>query len=94
MRSWGDTLARRVISRLNGTWALDIEFSPLTVVNLSDFKNLVRRYLTRDYERGEPYLPQDEPLDKVMDRVELAKSVWDVFEVIGVPPPEEALDVL
>jgi hypothetical protein len=91
---WGGGALRKILSALTDAWAIEVHFGPSRKMDLEEFKDLVTQYLRYDAERGEPYLPQDEPLEEVLRKVRAAKSCDDVFRVIHVPPPEDALDVL
>ena len=72
-------------------WGTSIAAKPLI---LDESKALVTRFLGYDQERGEPYLPQGQPLEVVRQRIKAASRFADVFDNISVLTPENSLDVL
>lgn len=91
---WGSSLPRKILSALTGAWAIKVHFGAAKAMALDEFKALIIRYLGYDQERGEPYLPQAQPLDVVHQHVRAASSFPEVFQSINVPAPENSLDVL
>jgi hypothetical protein len=91
----GSSIFAKFMSALNSDWSIKVHFGPETGMNLDEFKALVIQYLGYDMsERGDPFLPQEEPLETVYQSVRSATNFAEVFERIHVPPPEDALDGL
>lgn len=91
---WGQSFARKVLSVLTGARAVEVHFQPSAKIGLVELKGLICEYLRFDQERGDPYLPQMEPLDVVTKKIEAASSTLEIFKAINVPEPDDALDVL
>ncbi len=90
---WGETLGRKIISALSGAHKIVVQFDSVTI-GLDEFKSLIEEYISIDGKKGEPYLPQEESLDNVFERVRNAKSFEDVFDNVNIPSAEDCLDVL
>jgi hypothetical protein len=90
---YGTSLLRKIRSALLGLREIKVNFKEVGMT-LGEFKQLVIRYVGYDQERGEPYLPQVEPLEVVYQRVRGSSSFEEVFQSINVPEPENALDIL
>lgn len=94
IKVWGSSLWQKIVSRLTGVWEIKTKFAPPVPMSLDEFREMVARYLRYDSERGDPFLPQNEPLENVIAAIKKAKSYSDVFELIHVPDPQDCLDVL
>jgi hypothetical protein len=92
---WGGTFWRKLFSAINsGTRRISVHLSPQPQIGLSAIRQFVLEYLPEDRNRPEPYLESVQPLEVLVRRVQEAKSVSDIFDLIGVPAPENTLDVL
>lgn len=91
---WDQSFARKVLSVLTSARAIEVHFQPSAKIGLVELKRLICEYLRFDQERDDPYLPQMEPLDVVIKKIEAASSTSEIFKIINVPDPDDALDVL
>lgn len=91
---WGDSVLRKILSLLTGARRIRTEFETTALIDISSLKRIVKEYLKYDGERAEPFLPQQDPLDKVLVEVQKASTIKEIFDHINVPDPQNALDVL
>jgi DNA integrity scanning protein DisA with diadenylate cyclase activity len=90
---WGETVGRKIISVLTGAHQIAVQFDDVSI-GLEEFKSLIEDYVSIDSKKGDPFLPQEESLSNVFERVKNSKSFEEVFNNINIPPVEDCLDVL
>jgi len=90
---WGNSWGRKVLSLLTGVRTLHVHFEPVTLT-IDELRKLFVEYLDNDRRSADPYLPQDESLEVVFEKVRSASSFAGVFQALTLPPADEALDLL
>jgi hypothetical protein len=63
-------------------------------ITLSNIKQMVSRELPEDRKLVEPYFSSANSVGEVLKRVQNATSCSEIFDAIGTPQPENALDIL
>lgn len=91
---WGKSIGRKIVSILSGAYEIKVHFGDVVPIDLNMFKSLVIQYIEFDSKKGDPYLPQKEPIDVVFERLKKANSFAEVFQQINIPTLENCLDVL
>ncbi|MDP5190051.1 hypothetical protein [Rheinheimera baltica] len=91
---WGETFGRKIISALFGAHRIKVHFESCTSLSLERFKSVILEYIPLDSMKGDPYLPQDKPLELVLEQVKQSNSFEEIFKCINVPQVEDCLDVL
>ena len=92
---WGATAGRRLLSAANGgvrRIALDLTDQPQ--ITLDEVKRIVCRELPEDRKLADPYFGAADPLSDVIRRVSEATTSAELFDAIGMPLPQNALDIL
>ena len=92
---WGQSLRRKLLSIANGgVRRVMLELVSEPKVTLADIKQIVRKELPEDRKSAEPNFRSASSLPDLLRKVDEANSCAEIFEIIGVPSPENALDVL
>ena len=90
----GHSIVSRILSTLSGTWQVVVAFSPPIIQSLEQTKSLILHFVTYDRELVEPFLPSSKPLATLTAEIAGCASVAELFDVLEIPRPEDALDVL
>lgn len=91
---YGETLGRKVVSALSGANSIVVHFDDISSIDLEGLKSLIIEYISIDSKKDDPYLPQNEELNTVFDRVKKSNSFAEVFDSLNIPSAENCLDVL
>ena len=90
---FGESLGRKLISMLFGAYEINVVFERISL-DFNEFKNRVEEYISVDSQKEEPYLPQEKPLDRVLERIKKSQSFEELFNQLNIPAVEDCLDVL
>lgn len=90
----GNNTLRKILNVLSGTWQIVVKFSPPIKQSLEETKNLILRFITYDRELAESFLPSSKSLATITAEIKNCASCSELFDVLEVPSPEDALDVL
>ncbi len=90
---YGEGVLRKIVSALTNAWRISVQLSAPLPLDLPQIKDLIMEHLAFDQERPEPY-QLARPLDVVRPEILASESVKAIFELLDVPGPDDALDVL
>lgn len=91
---WGSSFWRKLISALTSAWKIQVHFEEPSLMDFQEIRRLIDRFVQYDSVRSEPFLSLRESPDKTSGRIQSARSVSDIFDILNVPDPENCLDVL
>jgi hypothetical protein len=92
---WGATIGRRLLSAANGgIRRVELDLTDAPQGTLDEIKGILRDALPEDRKLTEPFVGAGDALPDVLRRVNEATTCAGVFDVIRMPPPEDALDIL
>jgi hypothetical protein len=92
--SWGDSIAMRLFSALNGNQRIEIEWEDLPSSRFQEIKALIIRALPEEIDLEESQFRPPKPLQEMLRRADSATTCSELFDEIGMPAPEDALDIL
>ena len=84
----------KILSALTNTWSISVQMSEPIAYKLDQVKELIVRYLELDQGLTEPALQLPKRLEEVSASILLCQSAGEIFDLINVPIPEDALDIL
>lgn len=90
----GETLLRKLPSIVFGIRDIAVQFSNKRQMDLNEFRERAFEFVQWDVETGDPLLEYSGSLEDVHTRLEECSDAADVFRIIGVPEPQDCLDVL
>lgn len=88
----GQGLLRKIVSALTSARDLEVGFRDREM-GLDELKRRIAGCLRADVDRGDPCLPVDDVEDAIR-KIQAAVGVAEIFDILRVPPPHDALDVL
>lgn len=92
---YGRTIWARLFSLANGSIrSVNVDLSEQPAVRFSDVKELVLEILRKNGERQASVFFGERPSDSVIRQVSEAGSCSELFAALGMPAPENALDIL
>ncbi|MGE4243619.1 hypothetical protein [Ramlibacter sp.] len=90
---WGDTAARRLLSRLTDAWRISVTLTEPLSYELEDVKRMVVDCLGAP-ETIDGLSADAVDLRQVAMDIQGSHTISDLLVALRLPPPEEALDVL
>jgi hypothetical protein len=90
----GETLLAKLASMLTLTRRITTRLSGPLPVTMSEIRSKVSRLLPAEFARGEPNIDFAEPLETLVQHVAQCSSCEEMFSVLNIPGPDDALDVL
>ena len=91
---YGESVGRKLLSALTGARSISVDLERQPQPSLDELKGLVSRFLRYDAQTPDPLLPQREPIDSVVKRIDVARSIQEIFSAFEIPALEDCLDVL
>lgn len=91
---WGTSVSRKILSALTGARRIEVKWEDAESLELDSIKQWVSECLLHDSQQEDPYLPQQVPIDEVIDKVNKSSSIPDIFRAIEIPSASDSLDVL
>lgn len=73
---------------------MELDLTDAPQGTLERIKGILRDALPEDRKLTEPFVGAGDALPDVLRRVNEATTCAGVFDVIRIPPPEDALDIL
>lgn len=90
---WGDTLARRLLSRLTSGWRIVVRLSKPIPMDFLSLKSLVLVCLgANGLDTGED--PDPSRTASIRTAVSDTRDAVQLFDALRLPPPDQVLDVL
>lgn len=93
-----DTSSERISSQIARWWKqnfpIDVALSDPKNVEMARFKSRVSSFLARELDDPEPLIRPGQPKQQVLNALDRAGSVAEIFDLLNIPPPEECLDSL
>lgn len=90
----GDSLARKVLSRLTNAWRISVQLSDPLAWSLDELKQLVVDCIDQNGSMGFPELDEEAARQALIRAVLAASNAERIIASFPLPPPEDALDVL
>lgn len=90
---WGNSVGRKLLSRLTDAWQIAVRLSEPLPWQLAELKQLLADCINAHGNMGDPET-DEASRQRIAAAVLAASSADQIFDVLKVPPPEEALDVL
>ncbi len=91
---YGASFGRRLLSRLTHGWRISVHLSEPLSWTLDELKRLLTDCLEHQTHQADREAGGANSLQEVRAAVEKATGIQAVLDAMGLPPPDEALDVL
>lgn len=91
---WGDSFARKLLSRLTDTWSIRVHLSEPLPRSLDQIKQLLIDCVASCSEDDGLQLESEAARAQFVSSVRAAASVGELLNLLRLPAPEDALDLL
>jgi hypothetical protein len=91
---WGDSLFRRLLSRLTDAWSIAVHLSEPLPRSLDQTKRLLIDCLASPRSVGSLQLEDEADRTRFVTSVRAAASEGELLHLLRLPAPDDALDVL
>ncbi len=92
--AWGGSIGRKLLSRLTGAWHIAVHFSEPLSWNFEDLRELIVECVRAHGHLGSPQLEDTSVRQEAVESIIFAKNIEEIFKILQMPTPENALDVL
>jgi len=90
---WGESIGRKLLSRLTNAWRIDIRLTQPLDYSLERIKQLLIN-CSASTQSADSLQLDDIEMQKFVASVSAATSIGQLLELLRLPAPEDALDVL
>lgn len=91
---WGKSIFRKIISRLTDAWKISVQLSEPLEWKIERVKQLLTKCLIENLDKGFPEISDTVDKGQLVKKINDASNVEEIFSILNVPSPDEALDVL
>ena len=91
---WGDSFGRKLLSRLTGAWRVSVQLSQPLPWSIEELKMTLAECISASggLHGSEPQ--EEQGKSELVAAILVSSSVLEIFNVLDLPPPDDALDVL
>jgi hypothetical protein len=90
----GDGFISQALSYVTRSWRIVTALSEPIATPFEDLRARIANLVQRDTQRPSPYLDRIPPHTEVALLVDQCESACELFDRLGIPSPEDALDIL
>jgi len=91
---WGDSFFRRLASRLTDAWSIRVRLSEPLPLSLDQLKRVLLDCMTSPATLDNMQLDSEDARARFTADIRAARSKSELLELLKLPAPEDALDVL
>lgn len=91
---WGDSVGRKLLSRLTDAWHIVVHLSEPLSWQLEKLKELLAEIISTSGNMEFPELAETSSRQEAVRAILAASTVDQIFDILKMPSPENALDVL
>lgn len=91
---WGKSVFRKIISRLTSAWKISVQLSEPLEWELEQVRQLLIKCLLEGMVEWFSGVSENIDKDQLVIKINDASDVEEIFSILSVPSPDEALDVL
>lgn len=91
---WGESIGRKLLNRLTDAWRIAVRLSEPLSWQFDELKQLLVECISTHGNMGFPDLDEVESRQKTVRAILATPTADKIFNILKMPPPEDALDVL
>ena len=90
----GGGIVPRLVSMVTRSWRINTTLSKPVDISLAELKKKIVELALLDSDRASPYLCAPSMAQNLPQLIEACESCAEIFDVLRVPPPGDALDIM